>query len=35
MTANEEKKAAFRKRTKVYASAVIRAYCGLPKDKPE
>ncbi len=31
MTEQEERKAAFRKRTKAYASAVIRAYCDLPK----
>jgi four helix bundle protein len=31
MSEYEEKKAAFRKRTKAYASAVVRAYCELPK----
>ena len=31
MTEYEEKKRVFRKRTKAYASGVVRAYCSLPK----
>ena len=34
-TEYEEKKAAFRKRTKAYASAVIGLYCKLPKNRME
>jgi len=30
-----EKKEDFRKRTKAFASGVIRLYCGLPKVRPE
>ena len=31
----DRKKKAFRDRTKKYASAVIRLYCSLPKNRPE
>ena len=31
MSEKEQRKEAFRKRTKAYASAVVRAYCALPK----
>ncbi len=31
----EERKEAFRRRTKQYASAVIRLYCVLPKEREE
>jgi four helix bundle protein len=31
MTDQEERKSAFRRRTKAYASGVVRAYCALPK----
>ena len=30
-----DRKEAFRRRTKAYASAVIRLYCGLPKQRTE
>ena len=30
-----EKKEDFRKRTKAFASGIIRLYCGLPKVRPE
>ncbi len=35
MSDYEQKKEEFRKRTKAYASAVIRLYCALPKNRPE
>ena len=31
----DRKKKEFRDRTKKYASAVIRLYCSLPKNRPE
>lgn len=34
-TEYERRKAEFRQRTKVFASAVIRLYCTLPKNKAE
>ena len=34
-TEYERKKEEFRQRTKQYASAVIRLYCGLPKNRTE
>ena len=30
-----DEKSDFRKRTKAYASAIIKLYCGLPKDRTE
>lgn len=35
MSEYEEKKEAFRRRTKAYAARVIRAYCALPRTRKE
>ena len=35
MTEYERKKQEFRERTKRYASAIVRAYCALPKNRTE
>ena len=35
MTEKSDRKEEFRKRTKVYASSVIKLYCSLPKNRAE